>query len=169
MDHMNCPNHLDGTYEPPTLTVDSVIFQLISNELSVLLIKRTTEPFRGKWALPGGYNAAGETTRKAMARILEAKCGVSMKDILLIEQLYTFDTVARDPRGHAVSVTYMGLARDLTLKTTATTENPQLFSVNNLPKLAFVLHLYNIDRMLESNPKTRTSYESCACQVYAPK
>ena len=96
-------------YKPPILTVDSVIFQLLDGELSVLLIRRSNDPFKGAWALPGGYCAAGETTHGAMDRILETKAGINTKDLGLVEQLYTFDTVARDPRGHAVSVTYMGL------------------------------------------------------------
>jgi 8-oxo-dGTP diphosphatase len=126
-----------GTYTPPTLTVDSIIFQLQGGVLSVLLIQRRQEPFKGVWALPGGYNAAGETTQEAMAHILEHKAGIFTADLGLIDQLYTFDTVARDPRGHAVSVTYMGLGKDLEPKRTATTQNPQFFAVDQLPELAY--------------------------------
>lgn len=126
----------DG-YVPPILTVDSVILQLIDHELSVLLIRRANEPFKGDWALPGGYNAAGETTRDAMERILSAKGGITCRDLNLVEQLYTFDTVARDPRGHAVSVTYMGLGKDLTPLAGHTTQDPEFFPVNQLPRLAY--------------------------------
>jgi 8-oxo-dGTP diphosphatase len=126
-----------GAYKPPTLTVDSVIFQLSDNQLHVLLIERTQEPFKGKWALPGGYNAAGETTQTAMERILKTKAGIDVKTLGLIEQLYTFDTVARDPRGHAVSVTYMGLGKDLEPTISKTTQNPEFFLVKELPKLAY--------------------------------
>ena len=128
---------MNNTYVPPILTVDSVIFQLVANELSVLLIKRTTEPFREQWALPGGYSVFGETTRDAMSRILEDKTGLKAKDLPLIEQLYTFDTVARDPRGHAVSVTYMGLGKDLKLWSSKTAQNPKFFPISKLPKLAY--------------------------------
>ncbi len=128
---------MKNTYKPPILTVDSVIFQLINNELSVLLIQRAAEPFKGEWALPGGYNSAGETTHDAMARILQAKAGLKIKDLSLVEQLYTFDTVARDPRGHAVSVTYMGLGKNLKLDISETAHNPQFFPVSKLPKLAY--------------------------------
>ncbi len=106
---------MNDTYVPPILTVDSVIFELHDDSLSVLLIQRADEPFRGVWALPGGYNPQGETTQEAMARILERKAGLGMDQLTYVEQLYTFDTVARDPRGHAVSVTYMGLGRDISL------------------------------------------------------
>src|SRR5690606_2971501 len=103
-------------YVPPILVVDSVLFQLIDNRLHVVLIQRTQDPFKGVWALPGGYCAAGETTHDAMSRITKTKAGVDTKKLDLIEQLYTFDTVARDPRGHAVSVTYMGLGRTIAIK-----------------------------------------------------
>lgn len=124
-------------YIPPTLTVDSVIFQLVDDALSVLLIQRGNQPFKGAWALPGGYNPAGETTQDAMKRILRAKGGIDIKSLRLIEQLYTFDTVARDPRGHAVSVTYMGLGKDVVPSSSQTTQNPQFFAVTQLPKLAY--------------------------------
>lgn len=124
-------------YTPPTLVVDSVIFQLIDNELFVLLIQRNKDPFKGSWALPGGYNPEGETTHAAMTRILKSKAGVETEDLRLVEQLYTFDTVARDPRGHAISVTYMGLGKDLVPEADKNTENPQFFPVNDLPKLAY--------------------------------
>jgi 8-oxo-dGTP diphosphatase len=128
---------MNDTYEPPILTVDSVIFQLIDNELTVLLIQRAAEPFKGQWALPGGYNAAGETTQDAMKRVLKAKVGLDTKDLSLIEQLYTFDTVARDPRGHAVSVTYMGLGKDINLIKSKTTQAPRFFALSSLPSLAY--------------------------------
>lgn len=101
-------------YVPPTLTVDAVIFQIIDGSLQVCLIQRTNEPFKGDWALPGGYAPQGETTLEALARIVDYKAGLNITTQLsYVEQLYTFDTVARDPRGHAVSVTYMGCGREL--------------------------------------------------------
>lgn len=122
---------------PPTLVVDSVILQLINNQLCVLLIQRKNEPFKSVWALPGGYSAVGETTNQSMARILKTKGGIVAEELKLVEQLYTFDTVARDPRGHAVSVTYMGLGKDITPHTTSHTENPQFFAIDQLPELAY--------------------------------
>jgi len=124
-------------YVPPILVVDSVIFQLVDNQLCVLLIRRSQDPFTGVRALPGGYNAQGQTTRDAMARVLKTKTGLNTKDLPLIEQLYTFDTVARDPRGHAVSVTYMGLGKDLVPVSSTTTQEPEFFPVKQLPDLAY--------------------------------
>lgn len=124
-------------YIPPTLTVDAIIFQIIQGELQVLLIERQREPFKDAWALPGGYNAAGETTQEALTRVLATKAGLDTTSLDLIEQLYTFDTVARDPRGHAVSVTYTGLGKEIKLTTSPTTEEPQFFPVGQLPELAY--------------------------------
>lgn len=123
-------------YVPPTVTVDGVIFQIINDRLHVALIKRGNEPFKGSWALPGGYNAAGETTLEALERIVSYKAGISLKkQTKYCEQLYTFDTVARDPRGHAVSVTYIACGLDIS--PTKGHETTQFFAVDSLPKLAY--------------------------------
>lgn len=124
-------------YVPPTLVVDAVVFQIINNELGVLLIRRAQEPFIGMWALPGGYNPAGETTREAFARVLLAKAGVHEQSLGLVEQLSAFDTVARDPRGHAVSITYLGLGTNLRPEKSPTTQSPHFFPLSQLPKLAY--------------------------------
>ena len=123
-------------YVPPTLTVDAVIFQLVDNILHVCLVKRAHEPFAGQWALPGGYSPEGETTIQALERVVEYKSGINViKDLSYIEQLYTFDTVARDPRGHAVSVTYMGAGRNLV--PTSNDGSAAFFPVDNLPEVAY--------------------------------
>lgn len=126
-----------STYIPPIVTVDGVIFQIINNQLSVLLIRRGNQPFKGHLALPGGYNGAGQTTRECLANILGKKAGVTTKQLKLVEQLYTFDTVARDPRGHAVSVTYMGLGKDIVPTSSDTTQQPEFYPVDDLPELAY--------------------------------
>ena len=123
-------------YVPPILTVDVVMFQLVDNQLAVLLTKRASEPFKGDWALPGGYCAQGQTTIEALTVIAKRKVGVDLDTQLsYIEQLYTFDTVARDPRGHAVSVTYMGCGRNIEAVTGEQTA--EWFPVDQLPALAY--------------------------------
>ena len=126
----------DKPYVAPTLTVDAVVFQITNGVLEVLLIKRANDPFKGTWALPGGYNAAGETTLGALHRITLQKAGVDTeKDLAYVEQLYTFDMVDRDPRGHAVSVTYMGCGRDVEIRDAGS--HTAFLDVNNLPDLAY--------------------------------
>lgn len=123
-------------YVPPTLTVDAVIFQITSGVLEVLLLKRPNDPFKGEWALPGGYIAKGETTVEALHRIVLQKTGVDMtKDVQRVSQLYTFDTTGSDPRGHAVSVTYMGFGRDIEPRDAGA--HIAFMDVSNLPALAY--------------------------------
>jgi len=126
-----------SVYVPPTVTVDGIIFQLISDKLHVLLLQRARDPFKGEWALPGGYNPRGETTRQALSRILKVKTGIDTDSQLeILEQLHTFDDVSRDPRGHAIAIAYLGLGYDIRLGGEET-QNPTFFPVDNLPKLAY--------------------------------
>lgn len=123
-------------YQPPIVTVDAVVFQLSDTGLEVLLAKRSKEPFKDAWALPGGYSAQGETTIEALATKVQHKAGINIhKDLKYIEQLYTFDSVARDPRGHAVSVTYMGCGLDI--HPSNGSEEVAFFAITNLPTLAY--------------------------------
>jgi 8-oxo-dGTP diphosphatase len=126
-----------GLYVPPTVTVDGVVFQLIDDQLCVLLIQRAQEPFAGSWALPGGYCAAGETTAEALKRILAAKTGLRETQLTHLQQLYTFDSVGRDPRGHAVSITYMGLGKNIALEQGGSRQHPAFHPLTHLPALAF--------------------------------
>lgn len=136
-------------YVAPTLTVDGVIFRVYEESLQVLLIERQNEPFIGKFALPGGYNPTGETTREALARIVQRKAGVDIDKLAYIEQLYTFDTIARDPRGHAVSVAYMGCAREIEVGDHAT-DKPQFIDVAKVGELPYehssIIH-YAVERL----------------------
>lgn len=123
-------------YVPPTLTVDAVLFRMNDDALEVLLTKRNNEPFKGDWALPGGYCAEGQTTLEALEQITKRKVGIDLTEQLnYIEQLYTFDTVARDPRGHAVSVTYMGCGRSIDAVTGE--QATEWYPVDHLPTLAY--------------------------------
>lgn len=147
-------------YTPPTLTVDAVIFQIIDNVLHVGLIKRVADPFKDSWALPGGYSPQGETTLEALRRIVAYKAGIDVeKDLSYIEQLYTFDTVARDPRGHAVSITYMGCGRDIT--PTGGQSPIEFFPVNSLPQTAYdhtAIIEYARDRLVAKLTYTNAVY-----------
>jgi 8-oxo-dGTP diphosphatase len=153
-------------YVPPILTTDSIIFQLEGKQLAVLLIQRQREPFKDWWALPGGYIAAGETTLDAMSRVAHTKAGVEVDDLKFIEQLYTFDTVARDPRGHAVTVAYMGVGLEISPMASDTTQNPRFFPVHDLPRLAYD-HESVINHALE-RLKSKLEYTN-ACFALLPK
>lgn len=126
------------TYEYPraSLTVDCVIFGLDEGDLKVLLIQRDLEPFKGKWALPGGFVRLNETLDEAALRELQEETGVSN---VYLEQLYTFGDIARDPRERVVTVAYYALAKlsDHRIKATTDARDAAWFSVSDMPGLAF--------------------------------
>jgi len=88
--------------------VDCVVFGFDDGELKVLLIRRGLPPFKGKWALPGGFVRVEETVDEAARRELVEETG--LKNVFL-EQLYTFGEVDRDPRERVVSVAYYALVQ----------------------------------------------------------
>ncbi len=126
------------TYKYPraALTVDCVVFGFDESELKVLLIQRALDPFRGKWALPGGFVRVDETLDDAARRELEEEAG--LKDVFL-EQLYTFGVVNRDPRERVVSVAYYALVKLAAHETKAATDaaDAKWFPISKVPKLAF--------------------------------
>ncbi len=123
-------------YTPPAVTVDAVIFTIEDGELKTLLIKRSEAPFKGSWALPGGFLLRNESSERGALRILKEKAGV--KNVYM-EQLYTFDVVGRDPRGHVLTVAYFALApRDkIKFEGNSNLQVPSFYSVKKLPSLGF--------------------------------
>src|SRR5262245_16327013 len=93
-------------YPRPSVTVDLVIFTIAEDDLKVLLIRRGQEPFKGRWALPGGFVEIDESLEGAAARELKEEVGVKT---VHLEQLYTFGEPKRDPRGRVISVAYFAL------------------------------------------------------------
>ncbi len=126
-------------YPRPSLTVDCVVFGIRDSRLQLLLIQRAQPPFRGSWALPGGFVDMHETTDEAARRELEEETGLT--DIFL-EQLYTFSGVDRDPRERVVSVAYFALVRADAHAPAAASDAAAAswFDVGDLPELAFDHH-----------------------------
>jgi 8-oxo-dGTP diphosphatase len=126
------------TYQYPraALTVDCVVFGFDDGELKVLLIERALEPFKGRWALPGGFVHVDETLDEAARRELAEEAG--LREVFL-EQLYTFGAVERDPRERVVSVAYYALVELAGHATRAATDaaDARWFPVSKVPKLAF--------------------------------
>jgi 8-oxo-dGTP diphosphatase len=94
------------TYEfpRPSVTVDACIFTMRADDLAVLLIRRKSNPFKGLWALPGGFVDKNEALERAAARELEEETGLSG---VALEQLAAFGDPGRDPRGHTVSIAFL--------------------------------------------------------------
>jgi 8-oxo-dGTP diphosphatase len=126
------------TYEHPraALTVDCVVFGFDEGALKVLLIRRGIEPFRKRWALPGGFVRPDETLDDAARRELQEETG--LREIYL-EQLYTFGALDRDPRERVVSVAYFALVRRADHLPAAATDAAEAawFEVEKISALAF--------------------------------
>jgi len=101
----------------PSVTVDVAAFSVLDAELRVLLVKRGGHPFKGAWALPGGFVGVGDGHRDqgedldaAATRELEVETGLRARDVYL-EQLVAFGKAGRDPRMRIITVAYYALIR----------------------------------------------------------
>lgn len=94
--------------------------------LKILLIKRNTEPSKGKWALPGGFMDADKTADEAVKNKLKLKTGL---EDYYQEQLYTYTDVDRDSRGRVISISYLALLRQGDVDITQGSNEAQWFTV----------------------------------------
>jgi len=124
------------TFPQPLVSVDCVIFGFDSNKLKLLLLRRANEPFKGEWALPGGFVNKHDADADATARFkLKDKTGL---ENVYMEQFYTFSARKRDPRW-VVSIAYFALIRiaDYIAKAGKNAIDTMWWSVDDLPPLAF--------------------------------
>ena len=121
-----------------SLTVDIVVFTVIKSELYVLLIRRKKEPFKGQYALPGGYVEKDESLEDAALRELEEETNVKN---IFIKKLTAYGDPERDPRGRIVSVSFLALIDSEKQKVTASEEHDSLVAewvcLGEVKKLAF--------------------------------
>jgi 8-oxo-dGTP diphosphatase len=124
------------TYPHPAVTTDIVIFTLEDDLLKVLLIERANDPYKGSWALPGGFIEINEDLEDAALRELKEETGVTG---VYLEQLYTFGQPNRDPRERVISVAYYALVPVDGLKIPPNSDAKKVawFPCTDLPELAF--------------------------------
>ena len=150
------------------VTVDIVIFTIRKKKLEVLLVQRGHEPFKDKWAIPGGFIRLSEHLDEAAKRVLYEKTHV--KDVYL-EQLYTFGNPGRYPNARVITVSYFALIRsdDLKLATGASVDVQQVnwHPVYNLPPLAFD-HASILEHALK-RLRDRLEYSPIAFQLLSKK
>lgn len=118
-------------YERPSLTVDIAIFTLDeNNELSVLLVKRDNFPYKGYWAIPGGFLDLNLSVDDFAKEELYKKTGL---EHIAIEQFGTFGDVDRDPRTRVISVSYMAFIpkNHLTARAGFNTSDAQIFRITS--------------------------------------
>lgn len=110
-------NYNPKDFPPLAVTVDAVVLGVFKNasdnyrksgtpQLMVLLVKRNDFPYKGKYALPGGFVHEDETMEETLGRTLKTKTGLT--DVFN-EQLYTISDVDRDPRMRVISCAYFSL------------------------------------------------------------
>ncbi len=124
-------------YPRPGLTVDIVGLLCQNGVWRVLLIKRAKEPFKNKWALPGGFVEENEDLEVAARRELKEEVNV---EPTVLRQFYCFGKPGRDPRGWCVSIGFVAVFDEKMYKTVRAGDDAKdadWFAVTKLPELAF--------------------------------
>ena len=121
-------------YPRPAATADCVIFGFDGVSIKILLIQRGIEPFKGKWAFPGGFMNMDETAEECAKRELEEETGLKGA---AVEQFYTFSDVNRDPRERVITVAHYALVKLSEVKGGDDAASARWFAMNEVPSLAF--------------------------------
>ena len=131
---------MDRDEQGIALAVSTVIFALRpaseteSAALWIPLVRRITEPFENRWAIPGGWVRGEESLSDAASRNLLETTALQPS---YLEQLYAFGDVDRSPTGRVVSIAYWALVRAEQAARAAEGENVRWFPADDLPELAF--------------------------------
>jgi 8-oxo-dGTP diphosphatase len=127
-------------YPRPMVTVDVVCFWENSQGIRVLLVQRGREPYKGCWAIPGGFVNMDEDLETAARRELKEETHF---EPAAMEQFYCFGDPGRDPRGRTISVAFLARIEDKdgticqSILADDDASDAQWFDLGNLPKLAF--------------------------------
>lgn len=122
--------HKSDVYLNPALTVDGII----EKDDKILLIKRKNDPFKDKYALPGGFVEYNEKVESAVTREIAEETGFETE---IKELVGIYSEADRDPRGHTVSVVYSLEVIGGSLFSGSDAKNAEYFPIDELPKLAF--------------------------------
>ena len=142
----------------PAVTTNVVIFTVLDAKLRLLLIRRPREPFKGYWALPGGFISLDEDLTASASRALERETGMTG---VYLEQLYTFGRPDRDPRERVITVAYYALVPAARV---AAREDGEVawFALDTLPALA--LDHQEIVALAAERVKAKLDYSTIAFQ-----
>ena len=121
-------------YPRPAVTADSVVFCNGSDGLSVLLIERANDPFKGCWAFPGGFMDMEENAENCAKRELKEETGMEVRSL---EYLGTFSEVNRDPRGRTITIAYYAVVEKSDVIGADDASQAIWFPIDSIPSLAF--------------------------------
>lgn len=121
-------------YPHPAVTTDCVIFGFDGTQLQVLLIERGIDPYKGKWAFPGGFVKMDESCEEGALRELQEETGLTRA---YVEQFHTFSEPSRDPRERVITVAYYALVRVQEVKAGDDAAKAVWYALNEVPQLAF--------------------------------
>lgn len=96
-------------YPRPAVTVDCLLLRINEEKIEGLFIKRKKDPFKGCWALPGGFMEIDETPEAAAVRELGEETSIKIKGVI---QIGAFGAVNRDPRGRTISIAFLAFMDD---------------------------------------------------------
>src|ERR1700694_3815313 len=96
---------------PFAVTVDVVILTMSGSRLHALLVRRGVAPYKGMWAIPGGFKRPNETLAEAANRELAQETGVDSASLLT--QFGAYGDPGRDPRMNVVTIAYLAVLRDV--------------------------------------------------------
>lgn len=117
------------------ITVDAVIFNKEKGVLRILLVQRKKDPFKGQWALPGGFLEQDEELKTGAKRELEEETGLIVENL---QQIGAFGKPTRDPRGRMISIAFTALLNEeQEVKGNDDASDAKWFDTNSLPELAF--------------------------------
>lgn len=112
------------------LTVDGIVIK----DGKILLVKRAKDPFKGRWALPGGFVEYGEKMEEAVTREVKEETGL---DTRIIRLFGVYSDPERDPRGHTVSIVYCLKISGGKIHGGDDASEVGFFPLSSLPELAF--------------------------------
>ena len=121
-------------YPHPAVATDCVIFGFEGVSIKVLLIQRGIEPYKGQWALPGGFVGIDESAEECARRELQEETGLTG---VSVEQFHAFSDVNRDPRERVISIAYYALVKLSEVRGGDDASEAQWFSYDDVPSLAF--------------------------------